>query len=94
MEIGKTRNCQSRTQGGGLGRCVRSHMLLIGGSNPTMEPRAMANVLFFVLIFFLFKIFPKIAFIRNLLIRLGLDLGLGSGLFFKCIIFNSNNIFK
>ena len=35
---------------------MHSYMLLIGGSNP-----AMANVLFFVLIFFL-KIFSKIAF--------------------------------
>jgi hypothetical protein len=52
---------------------VRSYMLLIGGSNP-----AMANVLFFVPIFF-----PKITFIQYLLVRLGLELG--SCLFFKCI---------
>ena len=54
-------------------------MLLIGGSIPTM-----ANVLFFVLIFFFFTIFPEIAFIQYLSVRLEL----GSRLFFKCIIFN------
>ena len=58
---------------------MRSNMLLIGGSIP-----AMANVLFFVLIFFFFTIFPKIAFIQYLSVRLEL----GSRLFFKCIIFN------
>jgi hypothetical protein len=37
------------------GRCVRSYMLLIGGSNP-----AMANVLFFVPIFFLLRFFLRL----------------------------------
>jgi hypothetical protein len=59
---------------------VRSNMLLIGGSIP-----AMANVLFFVLIFFSLR---EIAFIQYLSVRLEL----GSRLFFKCIIFNSNCI--
>ena len=53
-----------------LGRCVRSYVLLIGGSNP-----AMARVFFS-------KIFPKIVFIQYLLVRLGLEFG--SGLFFNC----------
>jgi hypothetical protein len=56
-------------------------MLLIGGSIPPM-----ANVLFFVLIFFVL-IFPKIAFIQHLSVRLRLEF-IGSRLFFKCVVFN------
>jgi hypothetical protein len=62
---------------------VRSiqNTLLIGGSIPPM-----ANVLFSFSYFFFFAIFPKIAFIQHLSVRLRIELG--SRLFFKCIIFN------
>jgi hypothetical protein len=61
---------------------VRSiNMLLIGGSIP---PIRWPMFCFSFSYFFFFTIFPKIAFIQHLSVRLRLE----SRLFFKCIIFN------
>jgi hypothetical protein len=68
-----------------LSRALRA-IYIKYSANWWFDPGNVQCFVFRAHIFFFFTIFPKIAFIQHLSVRLRLELG--SRLFFKCIIFN------